>query len=335
MAALRVEAIELTPVRGRNEHLADPQPWQGCPDGTNAVAAHVRDVHDAVRAERDSPRIDARGERRPPVSCCPRNTISYESPNGPVWRGDSDARVVRNIDHSPGIEADPPGEMQRRQRRGAPVAGEPVSPVPGHRRDDPLRGNPADTAVEQVSNVDIALSGNRDPGGGVQHRLDGEPAVAAVAGHAGSSNRCDDPIRPDPPNPVVLRVTDVQTPVGAKRETVRRVERCLHGRSAITRVPKLSRTRYRRNDAVETDAADLARVPLGDVQRPVRAERQSERKIDCCLDRQPTVGTGGVLAGSCDCADDAVRPHLAHPRTERVPDVEAAVGSSEDRKGVM
>src|SRR5262249_356068 len=117
---------------------------------------------------------------------------------------------------------------------------------------------------------------------------------------------------------IVERIGNVNRSVSIDRDTGRRGQLCLNGRSAVTRVTTLRVLLQTAlpvpsdgsNDPLRGTFADAIVAGIGDIQIPagVRCQRPS---IKLGLQRRPSVTGKTRLAGSCDCRNDAVGGYLA------------------------
>ncbi len=142
----------------------------------------------------------------------------------------------------------------------------------GDGRDLPFGRDLADAVVVGVRDVDVAAPVHGHADGGVEAR--GGGVAVGVARRAFARDRADLPFGRDLADAVVARVGDVEIACVVNRQPRRRVER---GRRARAVGEALGASGERRHRAVGREPADaIALAAVGDVERPVRADREAE-----------------------------------------------------------
>src|SRR2546426_4094704 len=120
--------------------------------------------------------------------------------------------LVRDVQIAARIQRDPVWVIETRARRRTAIAREGGAAIARHGGDDPRRrGDPANSVVALVRDVDIAARIHRDTVRVVEARARRRTALARGAGAAIARHGSDDPRRrSDLANSLVAKVRDVE-----------------------------------------------------------------------------------------------------------------------------
>lgn len=89
------------------------------------------------------------------------------------------------------------------------------------------------TCVAGIGDEQTAVGADRDPFGSTNLGLCRWAPIATVATSATTDDGGDNAVGPDPANPAVVPVRDIQTPVGSERDVVRHRQLRLRGWSSV------------------------------------------------------------------------------------------------------
>src|SRR5205814_1133003 len=145
--------------------------------------------------------------------------------------------LLRDVQVAARLQGDPVWVVKTRASRRTAIAREGGAAIARHGGDDPRRcGDPANSVVALVRDVDIAARIQRDTVWVVEARARRRTAIAREAGAAIARHGGDDPRRrSDPANAVVALVRDVEIAARIQRDTVCAVQAPARRRTAIAR----------------------------------------------------------------------------------------------------
>ena len=156
------------------------------------------------------------------------------------------------------------------------------------------------------------------------------PAIAAITGKTGARTRRDEAIGPHLAIPVVGAVAEIDHAITADTDAEGNVELRGCGGPAVAAEAARARARHRGEDPLGIDPPDAVVGVVGEIDTPVRRDRDAIRGSDlrrrggspvAAEPRHPGPGGGG---------DDSIGPDAADAKVVLVRDVEGAIGRQRD-----
>src|SRR6266480_7473517 len=240
--------------------------------------------------------------------------------------------LVRDVQIAARIQRDPVWVVETRARRRTAIAREGGAAIARHGGDDPRRrGDPANSVVALVRDVDIAVRIQRDTIRVVEARARRRTTVAreggaAIARHGGDDSRR----RIDLANAVVVLVRNIEVATCIQRHSSWVVEARARRRAAIAQ--GAATTGYGRDDPRRGgDFANSAVVRVRDIEIPARIQRDTGRVVETRVRRHTAIAREGVEAIARHGRDDPRRrSDLANAVVALVRDVEIAARIQRD-----